>query len=377
MAMVILQLPFARALAGKIIWQRILAFLILFVAAAGHAGEIRPYTGSDTEEDGRAYTWLSIHPDGNRWLITECMEKDGARSCFPFLYDFRTGRYQRYALPPGYFYMNARFSPSGNVIVAERNPVPVDFSANEKRQLMSETEVIRMNIDGADFQVLPVPKGFLTYPVMSPDETKVAYWSAVTAPNEKELRQIPMTELHEFDLTTKVDRLFAGPFQFQLSGNLQYRTNDEIAVQMFGASARPPKILNGEKLHLVEVVSIKRNSTTLPEPLTARAAIYTSAILDKKQRVHILMQEKSRAFMMIKIDAQGETYLWKSPPYPLGGPIVTSVSHDGRFTGFIYMTNPILTADMKNRLGVFCSCDGGWYSVRLPHFESAETIEVR
>ena len=337
--------------------------------------EIVPLTDSESEEGGRGYNWLSIHPDGNRWLITECIAQRASKVCGVFLFDFRSGRYQRYALPPGYIYMHARFSPSGNVIVAERNPLPGKSTATEKLLVLSQTEFIRMNIDGTGFQILPVPKGTLIYPVMSPDETKIAYWSATYA-----LTSIGMPrsqEVREFDLETKADRLFAGPFNFWFGGNLEYRNNDEIAVQAFSPGARAKKTEGDRKQYAMEVVQIRRNATDLPEPLVAQPFMYAAAMSDQGQQLHYMLQLNSREFAVVKKTAQGDGEVWKSPPLPEGGPAVVAVPPDGRYAAFIYKTAPALTANLKNRLGFFCWCDGKWYSVRLPEAESAEVIGIR
>lgn len=337
--------------------------------------EIVPLSDSEAEDGGRGYNWVSIHPDGNRWLITECMAQHRARVCGLFLFDFRSGRYQRYALPPGYFYMHGRFSVSGNVIVAERNPQPREGTADEKMRLLRETEVIRLNIDGTGFQVLPVPKGYLTYPTMSPDETKIAYWSATDASIRGGLPR--SQEVREFDLETKADRLFAGPFNFWLGGNLEYRTNDEIAVQTFSPAARAKKIESDGKQYAMEVVQIRRDATVLPEPLVAQPFMYVTAMADQKQQLHYMLQLKSREFAVVKKTAEGDSKVWKSPPLPQGGPAVVAVPPDGRYAAFIYMTSSTLTANLKNRLGFFCWCNGKWYSVRLPAAESAEAIGIQ
>ncbi len=336
--------------------------------------EIFPLADSDSEEEGRGYNWVSIHPDGNRWLLSECIGKQGARVCGLFLYDFNTSRYQRYALPPGYFYMHGRFSASGNVIVAERNPLPRDRTSAEKLRLLSETEIVRMNIDGTGFQIVPVPKGNLTYPVMSPDETKIAYWSATGAPTSS---GIPHTqEVREFDLATNADRLFAGPFDFRLGGNLEYLSNDELAVQAFGTRGIPQKKGNGDSGYGMEVVQLRRDATVLPDPLLAQPFMYAAAMPDQRGQLHYVLQLNSREFAMVRKTAQGDTKVRKSPLLPQGGPAVLATPPDGRYAAFIYMSTPDLTAIRKTQLGFFCWCNGDWYSVRIPAAESAEMIWI-
>ncbi len=351
--------------------------LLMSAACARAANEIVPFADIEAESGGRGYNWLSIHPDGHRWLITECVDQRGHRICQPFLYDFRSGRYQRFALPDGYTYMHARFSPGGHVIVAERNPLPVEGTAAEKNRLLRQTEFIRVNIDGTGFQVLPVPKGESTYAVMSPDESKIAYWSASETSLGEGLANKRTQEIREFDLATQVDRLFAGPFDFRMGGNLEYRDNDSIAAQVYGSSAREPKTINGEKYHLMEIVRLHRDVKVLPDALVAEPFMYAAAIFDNRQRLHLMTQEKSRELAMAKIDAQGERYVWQSPRFAKGALVAMAIPPDGRYTGFIYMTESVLSAHQKNRLGYFCTCNGRWYSVRLPNADAAEIIEVR
>ncbi len=356
----------------------VLALALLMMGTLARAADlIVPIADAEADRGGRGYNWVSIHPDSQRWLITECTAQRGQLSCLPYLYDFRSGSYQRFALPDGYLYLHARFSPSGNVIVAERNPVSVDGTTEEKLRLLRQTEFIRVNTDGTGFQVLPIPKGESTYAVMSPDESKIAYWSAAEAAAGEGQPKKRIHEIREFDLVTQADRLFAGPFDFRLVGNLEYRDNDSIAAQAYGSSAREPVTVPGEKHHLMEIVRLHRDAKKLPEPLVAEHFMYSSAIFDNRQRLHLMTKEKSGELSMAKIDAQGERYVWHSPRIANSAMLAMAVPPDGRYTAFIYMTEPVLSTPQKNRLGYFCNCNGGWYSVRLPSADTAETIAVR
>ncbi len=370
------KVKFARALTGLLV-----VLLSVTVTSVRATSELIPITDTANETGGRGYLSISIHPDSHRWLITECMLDQWKRVCLPYLYDLRSARYQRYALPAGYSYMYARFSPSGNAILAERNPLPIEPTPEEARRVLQQTEFIRLDIDGGRFQVLPIPIGESTMPVMSPDESKIAYWSATqTSVAEGQPKQRTQ-ELREFDLSTASDRLFAGPFHFRIGGNFEYRAHDRIAVQIVGTSKheskRDPISVEDKHAPLLAIVELHRGAQVLPEPVVAETFMYVAAMYDGHQRLHMMTQEKSLALSLMKINALGEKYIWQSPRFPKGGPLAMAVPADGRYTAFIYRTESLIKSNQRNRLGYFCGCNGGWYSVRLPEASGAEIIEIR
>jgi len=351
--------------------------LSLTVTSVRATSDLIPITDTANETGGRGYLSISIHPDSHRWLITECTLDQWRRVCLPYLYDFRSARYQRYALPAGYSYMYARFSPSGNAILAERNPLPIEPTPEEAHRVLQQTEFIRFDIDGGRFQVLPIPIGESTMPVMSPDESKIAYWSATQISVAQGQPKQRTQELREFDLSTALDRLFAGPFHFRLGGNFEYRDHDRIAVQILGTPKRESISVEDKQVLLLEIVDLHRDAQVLPAPVVAETFMYVAAMYDGHQRLHMMTQEKNLALSLMKINALGEKYIWQSPRFPKGGPLAMAVPADGRYTAFIYRTESLIKSNQRNRLGYFCGCNGGWYSVRLPEASGAEIIEIR
>ncbi|HEX2530276.1 MAG TPA: hypothetical protein VHK70_02265, partial [Burkholderiaceae bacterium] len=187
------------------------------------------------EKNGRDFDKISIHPNSEDWLFTECSrDLNPHGDCHLLRYNINTKQLQRYLLPDGYLYGYASFSPRGNFIVMNRSPKH-DGSEAGIRQSRENGEIAMMRSDGADFRVLPIPKGRNIAPVMSKDETRIAYWrnSDVPQPSGR-TAGFGDFDIREYDLRTHKDSLFAGPFHFYEGGNSQYLSDDEIMINSYG-----------------------------------------------------------------------------------------------------------------------------------------------
>ena len=177
---------------------------------------------------------------------------------------------QRYDLPRGYVYLEAKFSPQGNYIVMMRVPL---WNENEERRRAAyeNSGIVLMKADGKDFHVLPLVPGPKTEPTMSNGEDKIAYWRGqLREPNSKTFAA--KFALWEIDLKSKEDKIFAGQFQFyQVNQMLYMPTDKEILAGAYGplSDTRGGGYIGDylKKYNGSEIYRFSRGQSTLSEPL--------------------------------------------------------------------------------------------------------------
>ncbi len=214
-------------------WMTRLGMLVLSILASGESiaydNTRDPPFQAATE--GRRFGSISVHPDGEQWLITETVMKNhDAQSEVIWLYHLPTKSMRQYQLPGAYQYVFPRFSPSGRYVLMSRYPVPIDAGQKAFRRALTQSEIVMMNTDGTGFQVLPIPKGRIFMPVMSPDESKVAFWLAKKERPPGERTILTNFTVFEFDVSTGSTRQFAGNFAFYEFHSLAYISNDQIVL---------------------------------------------------------------------------------------------------------------------------------------------------
>src|SRR5438876_257158 len=80
---------------------------------------------------------------------------DPTGGCYVLRYHLTTKNLQRYALPAGYFYTAANFSPRGHYVLMSR-VLKTDREEERVRQAYENAEIVLMKADGTDFKVLPL-----------------------------------------------------------------------------------------------------------------------------------------------------------------------------------------------------------------------------
>jgi hypothetical protein len=73
-------------------------------------------------------------------------------------------------------YLSASFSPQGNYVVIQRDPVAEKYQ-QDLYAAQQAGEIVMMRENGQDFHILPLPVGPKTGPIMSNNEDKIAYWT--------------------------------------------------------------------------------------------------------------------------------------------------------------------------------------------------------
>ncbi len=323
---------------------------------------------------------MSIHPDGERWLISECTDRiePPRMNCYLFLYNQINRSYQRYALPAGFIYADAQFSSTGTWIVGVRTKLPENNSYEEKVRSYAASEIFMLRVDGTGFRIVSAPKGRIRYPTLAPDESKVAYWVSgrVRRPHSK--TTFMDFDIHEFDLISGKDALFAGTYKFYFVNGLKYKNNSELVADAFG----PAEFITSmgsyaEKFGSSEVYLFRRGVHEFPKPKFSSIPSATSPTFSKSGRTFVLGSTKSHGLSIVETNEDGEIRHWRIPMLARQGMASISVSPTDAYIVFLYPTTSASSPDVKNSLGIFDLLEERWVPVSLPPPDSARFLRIQ
>jgi hypothetical protein len=258
---------------------------------------------SETDlSQGRSFSMLSFNPDGSELMFNECFEakmlsKDvnknnkqnatvNERECKIFRLNLKNKTLKYYSFPnqDKYTYTNGSFSPKGNFVTFTRTPKtdPLLPPKEYNKQSLNDTkksEIGIINSDGSNFRVIKIEEGLKIRPIMSNDETKIAYHrTRLIAPRGKIIGI--SFDVYEIDLKEKTDKLFAGPHQFFEIGQMQYLKGDREILVHAGVPLNDDSRgglgtweYNDKYLHS-SINIISRDESGLLEPMTISGIIY-------------------------------------------------------------------------------------------------------
>ncbi len=355
------------------------AMLLLFLVWPFWSPPAASYDNSrpppfEMEKEKRGFSWLSIHPDGERWLITECTDRLGQPlgSCYLFLYNRQTQLYQRYDLDPHYMYADGQFSPDGDTIVAVRRPLPTQNTHEEKHRVYVNGEILLMGVDGSDLRVLPIPKGFVKRPALSPDGTKVAYWRAATARPPGAKTWLADFDLWEFDLASGENRLFAGEHRFFLANGVQYTSSDEVLVNADSPTSIPMSIFEYHARYgYNQVYVLKRGVRELPPPAYTEVKSVRTAAIANKNRIYLLGEPPPHGISIVEMAENGARQRWRVPYLTRDG--ISSVFGSPReaYLLFIYPSVPLRSSSPATGIGMVDLQQKRWLPISLDQPELA------
>lgn len=346
----------------------------------GKSSEVDSPTPQFTlEKNGRDFDRISIHPNSEDWLFTECSrELNPEGDCYVLRYNLTTKRLQRYALPDGYLYGYASFSPQGHYIVMSRTPKN-DGSEEKIRQSLENAEIVMMRSDGTNFSVLPIVKGRKLAPFMSKDETKIAYWrpGVLRPPSSKSMSAD--FDVCEYDLKSQSDFLFAGPYHFFGGGNAQYTSEDEILLSAYGPGKYAQSMSEYQKKYNgSEVYKLKRKSTNLPIPSFTEVEHARNPSVDKVGNVYLTGQPPSLGSSFSRISPSGEIYYWQEPVnLALSGFRHILAAQNGHYIAFIYVSEGTQYRDQKSAFGRLDTGNSQWTPVAIPALQTSTLLPVR
>jgi hypothetical protein len=243
---------------------------------------------------GRDFSILSFNLDGSELMFNECFKvktlnkdaKENAKvneyECKIFRLNLKNKTLRHYNFPDQnkYRYNNGSFSPKGNFITFIRTPKtdpllkPKEYYEQYRNNSQKEKIGI-MNLDGSNFRIIKTEEGLKANPIMSNDETKIAYYRGVLrAPGSK--TYATHFDIYEIDLKNKTDRLFAGPYQFFEVGQIQYLKGDkEILLHAYGPRRYAKEIFDyTRRYNNSSIYTIRRGKEELPEPMTIKGIIH-------------------------------------------------------------------------------------------------------
>ncbi len=322
---------------------------------------------------GRAYNAVSIHRDGEQWLISECLRAENTKplDCQLFVYKIRSNRYQRFQLPIEYIYTDAKFSPSGRWIVGVRRPQPKADTYDELIRTFGNSEIFMMKLDGSSFNIPAVPKGHLKLPSLSEDDTKFVYWKSSKKRSAKEKTTFADFDVYEFDLMKGIDELFAGSFHFFLVRGLQYVGHDKVVISAYGPSQYAEQIGKyRERFNSSEVYFINRGQKDLPDPLFTEISGASDITVDLAKNFYLLGTHRQHGLSIFRFSSQPAH--WRIPRLVPGGISALFAAPGGRHIGFVYPVNSARSGNPTNSLGIFDLSEEQWVPVYLPSPESAE-----
>jgi len=333
-------------------------------------------------QNGRDFRHLSIHQNGSDLLFIECShELNPAGGCYVLLYNLSTQSLSRYGLPERYFYSSASFSPRGHHVVMSRVP-KTDGSEEKSREAYESSEIVLMKTDGTDFKVLQLAKGNKVAPIMSEDETRVAYWrSTLRPPGSKSFSS--KFDIWEVNLKTGQDNLYAGPFQFFTVSGLQYFSQDEMLIGAYG----PMKYAQSyyeyrKKYNDSEVYRVQRGALALPEPILTEVNYAANPSVDKERNIYFSGDRPGSSFF--RKSTSGVIEQWKFPPFPKGigmGNLRAMVpAPDGSYMVFVYeYVNTPWNYKPAHQyiMGLLNTGTSEWSRLRIPPLQSSTPIAVK
>lgn len=334
----------------------------------------------EVDPQGRGINAVSIHPDGERWLISECTDRiePPRMNCYLFLYNRTSKSYQRYDLPAGFRYTDAQFSPTGQWIVGVRTKIPKINSSEEQVRAYLESEIFLLRPDGAGFRTLSTPNGRVKYPAISPDESKIAYWLSgrVRRPGAKTM--FMDFDIYEIDLASQKNVLFSGPYKFFLAQGLKYKNNNAIIANAYAPTAFTTSMgTYRAKFGSSEIYLFRRGISEFPEPEFSSIPSATSPTFSSNKRAFVLGSPRPHGMSIVEASDKSEIRHWRIPRLAEQGIASIAASPTGTYIVFIYSITPLSSAEPKNNLGIFDLLEERWIPVSLPTFDSARLLRIQ
>lgn len=344
-------------------------------------GFVNVQASSVDNHSDRDFRDLSIFPNNEELLLVEVNEEKLSEHSRVLRYNLKNNTLQYYALPKGYIYSDAKISPSGHYILMKRIK-EVEINDEDKiRENLSNPEIVIMKSDGTDFRVLHLNPGYKHGPILSNDESKIAYWRGeLRKPHSKSL--VSQLNIWEFDLNTGTEVLFAGPFDFFEGGPMQYLFGDnEIIFKAYGPRVHAQSMSSYDKLYNdSQVYRVSRSQAKLPERILTEVN-YASYPIQEKSGDTIFLGVKPTISLFRK-SSQGQLKQWLAPKNFWGpnGIFAIDVSTNGSFIAFVYSLPDEHYERFKNKrtgVGILVMETSDWRTLIIPSLESSTPIAVK
>ncbi len=394
----------------KALSVKALTLLLLCVTNPSYAMTSKQNPSAQSQEkfatdlsEGRDFSVLSFNADGSELMFNECFEtklinkdaKENERECRIFRLNLSTKTLKHYDLPDQnkYFYSDGSFSPKGNFVVIKRKPrIKFDdkLSSQENedraRQSYEQSEIAVMKADGTDLKIIKIEQGVIARPIMSNDETKIAYFKAkLRKPGSKTFAA--QFDIHEIDLKAKTDKLFAGPYQFFETGHMQYLKGDkEILTHAWGP-------LNDEsrgglstskytdKYSNSSIYKISRGAEGLLEPMVIEGFINIGdPFSGTSGSIYFYGQEVKTGMRLSRRDIDGNIAMWKKPIGEFGDirQIIIKPNESEVFFKYVFYEPDRFkrTNIRKSGIAYLNTKTSEWKKLEIPSVDSSKIIPV-
>lgn len=350
------------------------------------------------EDQGRDFSVLSFNKDGSELMFNECFDarlinkdaKDGEKECGVFRLNLDNHNLRRYEFPEQdrYYYSNASFSPSGNYVVMKRTPknkydenLSDEKNAELYQQNYEKSEITMMKSDGTDFKVIKTEIGLKTRPIMSNDETKIAYVRSQARPYGSKTYSSNF-DVYEIDLKAKTDKLFAGPYQFFETGQMQYLKGDREILMHAYAPRRYVKELSDymRRYKNSSIYTIKRLEEDVPEPMVVDGTInLRKPFIAKSKSIYFYGQEIKTGLQLVKKDINNNILTWEPPSEMVSiNRIFPTPDETKVFILYIFQSGSgwVRSDVTKNGIAFLDTINSTWHKLPVPEVNSSKPISV-
>ncbi|MEY4717972.1 MAG: hypothetical protein RL563_590, partial [Pseudomonadota bacterium] len=274
-------------------------------------------------------------------------------------------------VPENYQYTFATFFPKGEMVAMIRRSVSSSSQLSDQLEKLPTSEVAVMNRDGTDFQVISIPKGIIVTLSISPDEKKIAYWVAKTIRDPGGKTLITDFDIREFDLTTKTERLFAGPFNFFGAGRINYFNDSTLLISGFAPKVIPVSIQEySKKFNYSRIYEIYREQKEISPPIFTKNRDAHEPVLDRQKNFYLIDYPESSGMALTKISFDGKYFSWRAPDLKNNSFFRIAVSPSGKYLAFTY-------GDRKLAIGLFQFDQETWSPISIPPPNNALSIPVK
>ena len=364
----------------KTLFKRLAAGLSLFTATTAGAYDNTRYPPFEASFIGRGFQNISIHPNGDEWLISEYSDAfTPYANCALLIYSLRDHSYKRLDLPTNYDYVGANFSPSGEQIVFVRQPPSKKGDHADVKNSYANGEIVIMNRDGSGYRVLPIPRNRILFPILSPSGEKLAY---LVASSDKPLARgmnMAFFEIWEFDFKSGEHQLFAGPINFYHAAVINYLSESEIIAgaifpEHTGTVERPDFL---GQYQASEIFRIKRGMRFAPEPSYYDLPYARIPTTDLQRNVFYQSAPANIGFSLVRRDTSGNIVVWREPLIKTASISRYAAAPSGDYVAFIYRGPALRSKLGTSGLGYFDLKTEKWIPVVPPVVAESTLIPLK
>ncbi len=364
----------------KSLFKHLAACLSIFSASTAAAYDNDRSPPFEAARAGRGFQNISIHPNGDEWLISEFSHALATYdSGYLFIYSLRNHSYHRLDLPADYSYLGASFSSTGEQIVFVRQPPAKKGGHDDVMNSYARGEIVVMNRDGSGYRVLPIAPNRIVCPKLSPSGKKLAYLVASSDKPPGRGTFMAYYDIWEFDLNSGENKLFAGPLMFYHATMFSYLSESEIIASAFFPHHTGTDEHYGSfsEYQGSEVFRIKRGMRFAPAPIYHDMPFAKFPTVDLQGNVFYETAPPKIGLSLTRKDNGGNTSIWREPRMNMAPVSQYAVDPGGDYVAFIYGGPPIKSKGGSSALGYFDLKTEKWIPVVPPAVSESIPVSLK